>query len=132
MPQIIKEVMKSGRMNLKRGIPADLMATNSKVSPRLPNVMIDESRTAKGSASGTSVALTYRIKVPIVNMSRPFPTISSIYSQKNCRTNTNNVMKKVAINGPINAPMMSLSSFLITIQKYVLATMLIAQRLKQM
>jgi len=36
-----------------------------------------------------------------------------MYFQKNCITNTNSVMKKVAIKGPMNAFKISLSSFLI-------------------
>ena len=70
--------IKSGRMKRSRGIPADLMATSSKVSPRFPKVMMEESKTARGKASGTSVAQTYNIKVPMVIISRPLPTISSI------------------------------------------------------
>jgi hypothetical protein len=90
------------------------MATNSKVSPRFPKVIIDESSMARGSARGTSVAQTYKMNLAMVNISRPLPTISSIYNQKNCSTSTNNVIKKVAINGPMNALRMSWSSFFIT------------------
>src|SRR5258708_18513497 len=39
--------------------------------------------------------------------------MSSMYSQKNCSTSTNSVMKNVAIKGPTNALMMSRSSFFI-------------------
>lgn len=49
---------KSGRMNLSSGMPEDLIATSSKLSPRLPNVMMEEIRTASGNASGTAVAVT--------------------------------------------------------------------------
>lgn len=52
----------------------------------------------------------------MVKISSPFPTKSSIQSQKNCNTNTNNEIRKVARKGPIKARMMSLSSFLITLQ----------------
>lgn len=92
-------------------IPADLMATNSKLSPRLPNVISEESKTDKGKASGINTALWYQINFKIVAASSPFPTKSSIHSQKNCMINTNSVMKKVATNGPIKAFIMSLSNF---------------------
>ena len=117
IPQMNSEQINSGRIKRSRGMPADLMATSSNVSPRLPKVMMEESSTARGRASGTRVAQTYKINRPMVNISRPFPTMSSIYSQKNCSTNTKTVIKKVAMNGPMNALIMSLSSFFITEQK---------------
>ena len=52
----------------------------------------------------------------IVNMSMPFPTISSIYNQKNWSTSTNEVIKKVAINGPTKAFSINVSSFFITVR----------------
>jgi hypothetical protein len=48
---------KSGRINLSKEIPEDLMATNSKFSPSLPKVIIEESKIAMGNASVTNVAL---------------------------------------------------------------------------
>ena len=48
---------KSGRINLNKEIPDDLMATSSKLSPSLPKVIIEESKMAIGSASVTNVAL---------------------------------------------------------------------------
>lgn len=50
-------MISNGRMNRSNPMPADFIATNSKVSPRFPNVMIDDSKTASGNANGTSVAL---------------------------------------------------------------------------
>ncbi len=47
----------NGRIKRKSEIPAALMATSSKVSPRLPKVMSDESKTESGNASGMSTAL---------------------------------------------------------------------------
>ena len=44
-----------GRINLRKEIPDDLMATNSKFSPMLPNVIIEASKILRGNASGTSV-----------------------------------------------------------------------------
>ena len=54
---MISVTTKSGRINRSRDIPADFIATNSKLSPRLPNVISEESKTASGSASGTRTAL---------------------------------------------------------------------------
>jgi hypothetical protein len=51
------ETMKRGRMNRNKEIPADFMATSSKLSPRFPNVINDESKTANGNAKGTSAAV---------------------------------------------------------------------------
>ena len=46
----------SGRMMRKSEIPAAFMAVSSNFSPRLPKLISDESKIAKGSASGTTVA----------------------------------------------------------------------------
>ena len=51
----------------------------------------------------------------IVPISKPLPTKSSMYNQKNCITNTNNEIKKVAKKGPINERIISVSSFFITL-----------------
>ena len=40
-------------MKRNREMPDDLMATSSKLSPRLPNVINEERRIASGNASGT-------------------------------------------------------------------------------
>ena len=48
---------KRGRINRSKEIPEDLMATSSKLSPSLPNVIIEERSIAIGNASVTSVAL---------------------------------------------------------------------------
>src|SRR5262249_15810004 len=87
--------------------------TNSKLSPRFPNVINDERRTANGKASGTSAAVSYQINSKITAVRNPLPTKSSIHNQKNCITNTRSVIKKVEINGPINAFTTNMSSFLI-------------------
>lgn len=49
--------MNNGRINRSREMPADLMATSSKLSPRLPNVINDDKRIESGSAKGTKTAL---------------------------------------------------------------------------
>lgn len=118
MPAIKIETTNNGCINRNKGIPADLIATSSKLSPRLPKVMIDESSNASGNASGTQLTATRPIKRESVIMSSPLPTKSSIYSQKNCITNTNNAMKKVAKKGPMKDFIINLSSFLITTQIY--------------
>jgi hypothetical protein len=122
MPVINIDTTKRGRINLNKGIPADLIATNSNVSPRLPKVMIDESNIANGKAKGTAVADTYIISLSMVNVSKPLPTKSSIYSQKNCITNTNNDIKKVAKNGPIKDRIINVSSFFITLSFLYITT----------
>jgi hypothetical protein len=76
-------VTSNGRINRNNPIPADLIATSSKVSPRLPNVIMDDNKTANGRASGTSVALKYIINLMMMGPSIPLPTKSSIQSQKN-------------------------------------------------
>ena len=115
MIEMKKETISKGRMKRSREIPADLIATSSKLSPKLPKVMMEEISMASGSASGIAVAVTYNVSSKMLARSRPLPTRSSMYFQKNCITNTNSVMKKVAINGPTNDLRISLSSFLITI-----------------
>jgi hypothetical protein len=95
-------------------MPADFIATSSYVSPRLPKVMSEESKTASGRANGTKAALWYMINSKIIPALNPLPTKSSMYNQKNCNTNTKSVMKKVATKGPTNALVISLSSFLNT------------------
>jgi hypothetical protein len=47
-------------MKRSNEIPDDLMATSSKLSPRLPNVMIDDIRMAIGIASVSNEALAYQ------------------------------------------------------------------------
>ena len=101
-------------MNLNNGMPEDLMATNSKLSPSLPNVIIDESKMAIGNASITMVALAYKINLERVNISSPLPTRSSIYFQMVCIINTNKAIKNVAIKGQKKALRISLSNFFIT------------------
>ena len=101
-------------MKRSNGIPAAFMATISNVSPKFPNVMMEESSNANGNAKGTQVMATTPIRYNKVPVSKFFPTKSSRYNQKNCIINTNNAIKKVAMNGPIKARMMSMSNFFIT------------------
>jgi hypothetical protein len=75
---------------------------------------MEESKMDKGSASGTAVTVTKLVSFRILIRSRPLPTRSSIYFQKNCITKTKRVMKNVAMKGPMKAFRINLSSFLIT------------------
>ena len=103
----------SGRKNLKSEIPDDLMATNSKLSPKLPNVIIEEIKIAIGIASVRSEALAYHKNSAMVSKSRSLPTRSSIYFHRLCIISIKNAMKKVAINGPMKDLRISLSIFFI-------------------
>jgi hypothetical protein len=91
-----------GLMNLCKETPADFMAVNSKCSPKLPKVMMEESRIAKGNAIGTNLAEAYKINSAIIVHSNPFPAKSSMYFQRNCINRINSETKNVAITGPKN------------------------------
>src|SRR6185369_5573817 len=101
-------------MKRSNEIPEDLMATSSKLSPRLPKVMIEEIRMAMGMASVSKEELMYHKNFPMVHRSSPLPTRSSIYFQRFCIISTKKAMKNVTMNGPRNDLMMSLSNFFIT------------------
>jgi hypothetical protein len=92
------------------------MATSSKLSPRLPKVIIEEIRIAMGIANADSVAVWYHTNFKIVVKSNPFPTRSSIYFQMVCIINTKMEIKKVTINGPKKDFRISLSNFFIIVQ----------------
>jgi hypothetical protein len=94
-------------------MPDDFIATSSKLSPSLPNVIIDERRIAIGKASITIVALAYRINWPNVNISNPLPTRSSIYFHRVCIINTKSAIKNVPRKGQKKALRISISNFLI-------------------
>ena len=68
----------NGCMNLTNGMPAALIAINSKLSPKFPKVMIDENNNANGNAVVNVVADTKPISCKMVRVSRPFPTRSSM------------------------------------------------------
>lgn len=107
------EIKNTGLINRNSEMPADLIATSSKLSPRFPNVMSEESNTANGKARGTSVAIWYQVNSRIMLVLKPLPTKSSIHNQKNCISKTSNVTKKVAMKGPMKAFVINMSSFLI-------------------
>ena len=99
--QRIIEKKTRGLIKRSREIPEDLIATSSKLSPRFPNVMIEEMSMAIGIASIKSEALAYHKNCPMVIKSKSFPTRSSIYFHRNCMSNTNIEIQKVRMNGPM-------------------------------
>ena len=103
----------NGRINLSKEMPADFIATSSKLSPRLPNVMMDEIKIAIGMAKDDKVALAYHTNFMMVIKGSPLPTRSSIYFHKVCIISTKNAIKKVTINGPKKDLSISLSNFFI-------------------
>ena len=104
--------IKSGRIKRTKGMPADLMAMSSKLSPRFPNVMIEEKSKAKGMAVVNMLIDTRPTNFKMMNVSNPFPTKSSMYSQKNCMVSTNIEIVNAAKKGPIKALRISMSNFL--------------------
>src|SRR5688572_16487605 len=103
----------NGRIKRSNEIPDDLIATSSKLSPRLPKVIIDEIRMAMGMARVSMEALTYHKNFPMVIKSSPLPTRSSRYFQSPCIIKTKKAIKNVMMNGPIKDLRMSLSNFFI-------------------
>ena len=93
-------------------MPADFMATISKVSPRFPKVIMPESSMDKGNAKGTQCITTKPINLSRTKKFKPLPTISSKYNQKNCSVNTKTAIEKVAKKGPIKDLMINISNFL--------------------
>lgn len=61
---------------------------------------MDDSNTARGNAMGTRLAEVYISNSAITGNSRPLPTKSSMYFQRNCINSTNTTMKNVSMNGP--------------------------------
>ena len=93
----------NGRINCWRDIPEDLMAVSSRFSPRLPKVMIEESKTARGNAKGTRVAEAYSNNSRIISKSNPLPARSSMRFHRNCIISMNKATKKVATRGLENS-----------------------------
>jgi hypothetical protein len=113
MPHSNTENHIRGLIKRSSEMPEDFIATNSKLSPRLPKVMIEEISMAIGIANIRSDALAYHKNCPIVSRSRSLPTRSSMYFHRLCIINTNNAIKKVTTKGPINDLRISLSNFFI-------------------
>jgi len=68
--------------------------------------MIDESKIAKGSASGIKLAETKNNNSKITVIEIPFPIKSSMYFHKNCRININIEIQNVTIKGPAKERML--------------------------
>ena len=101
-----------GRINRTSGIPAALIAINSKLSPRFPKVIIDENNKARGKAVVMVLTQTNPINFSMVKRSKPLPTKSSMYNQKNCMVSTKVEIASAAKKGPIKALRISMSNFL--------------------
>ena len=87
-----------GFMVLSSGTPADLIANSSNRSPKLPNTIIDASNIARGKARGTNCRAAYINISSNTSVSKPFPTMSSTYFQRNCITTKNRQITKVIRN----------------------------------
>ena len=101
-------------------MPEALMAVSSNFSPMSPRVIMEESRVASGMASGSVWILPHIRNSRITLNSRPFPTSSSMYSQRNCRARMKMTMARIAKNGPTKDFNMNLSSLFMPISGYVL------------
>jgi hypothetical protein len=88
------------------------MAINSKLSPKFPKVMMEENNKANGNAVVKVLTDTSPINCRIVRKSKPLPTKSSMYSQKNCIVSTKVEIVSAAKKGPIKAFRISMSNFL--------------------
>ena len=67
----------SERMACNSEMPAALMAVNSELSPRLPNVISDDSRMASGKAWGISIRPIYQKNCAMTSSDSPLPISSS-------------------------------------------------------
>ena len=104
--------IKTGRIKRIKGIPAALMATSSKLSPKLPKVIMEENNKESGRDKVMVLIATNPTNCMMVKKSKPFPTKSSMYNQKNCMVSTKVVMVSAAKKGPIKAFRISMSNFL--------------------
>ena len=77
-PDKTRAKIKSGRIKRINGMPADLIAINSKLSPRLPKVMMDEKSNAKGIAVVNILTDTKPTNFKMIKVSNPLPTKSSM------------------------------------------------------
>ena len=102
----------SGRIKRISGIPAALMAMSSKLSPKFPKVMIEEKSKAKGRAVVKVLTETRPTNCKIVRRSKPLPTKSSMYNQKNCMVSTKVEIVSAAKKGPMKPLRISMSNFL--------------------
>ena len=94
-------------------MPAALMAVSSLDSPRLPKVMSEESRMARGRACGTIICAMYQKNCAMTSRVRPLPMRVSMYFHTNCIISTKRLMKNVPTKSKPNCLTMNMSSFLI-------------------
>jgi len=103
---------KTGRIKRINGIPAAFIATSSKLSPKFPKVIIEENNKERGNERVMVLMATSPTNCIIIKKSKPLPTKSSMYNQKNCMVSTKVVMVSAAKKGPIKAFRISMSNFL--------------------
>ena len=73
---------------------------------------MDENNNDKGNESVIVLIATKPTNCMMIKKSKPLPTKSSMYNQKNCMVSTNVVMVNAAKKGPIKAFRISMSNFL--------------------
>ena len=105
----------SERKDCIKEIPAALIAVSSLLSPKLPNVINEDSKIANGKACGTSINPIYQKNFAMTSMESPLPINSSIYRHKNCIISTNWQMKNVPTKSIPNCLAINISSFFILI-----------------
>ena len=110
---ISADTMISGASTRLSDMPAAFMARSSLFSPKVPSVMTDDSRVARGSDSGIRVALPQPRNSSMTLKLSPLPTSSSMYSHRNCIIRMNMTIKRIAKNGPTKELSMNLSSLFI-------------------
>jgi hypothetical protein len=71
---------------------------------------MDANRVERGRHRGRVVQLPQNINSNIIPKLRPFPTNSSIYTQRNCIIRMNITTSRIAKNGPTNDFNMNRSS----------------------
>lgn len=92
----------SGLMMCISETPADFIANSSNRSPRLPNVISDANKMARGNAIGIRNNAAYKNISPKTGNPNPLPTMSSIYLQMNCISTMKRHMPKVIRNNGRN------------------------------
>lgn len=94
-------------------IPEALMAVNSELSPKLPNVINDDNNIANGKACGTNINPKYPKNSAKTSIDKPFPTSLSTYFHKDCIISTTILMTNVPAKSIPNCFAMNISNFLI-------------------
>ena len=73
---------------------------------------MDENNSASGNAVVMVLTETNPINSKMVSRSKPLPTKSSMYNQKNCMVSTKVEIVSAAKKGPMKALRISMSNFL--------------------